>query len=280
MEAWGARLLSVQVQYRQRDPLFPRPGPLPGSVWRLPGLYDPEPHGEEMFTRTITCQGTKTRNPDLRPEYSWNLDLGFRGDIRNRKGNYELALFYNILDGFIAMAPSGLPDVDFTFTNTNATIMGGELSGNWRFDRIFAPSNALILGIGASYVYGIDRSSGENAPLFGIPPLEVKIEAQYRAIVNKRWVTGYFITTEADYAATQKRVPTIPEGTDGGPWGYIPSNPHLVFNLSMGLNSNALPGSPKIRLIVNNILNTDYQPYGSYIQAMGRNIKILLAFHF
>lgn len=244
-----------------------------GRAFRMPTT-------EEMFTCTITCQGTKIGNPDLHPEYSWNLDLGFRGDLLNRKGNYELALFYNLLDGFITMAPSELPDADFTFMNTNARIMGGELSGSWRFDRIFAPSNVLILEVGAAYVYGIDRSLADNPPLFGIPPLDISLEAEYRGVVNKKWITGYFITTEADYAAAQNCIPPIPTGTDGGPWGYVPSDPHLIFNLSMGLNSNALPGSPKIRLIINNLLNSNYMPYGSYIPAMGRNIKVLIGFHF
>jgi len=75
-------------------------------------------------------------------------------------------------------------------------------------------------------------------------------------------------------------VAEIPEGTDGGPWGYVPSDPHTVFNFVLGLNSNALPGYPKLRFIAKNILDTDYQPFGSYIPAMGRNFKILLSFHF
>jgi outer membrane receptor protein involved in Fe transport len=80
--------------------------------------------------------------------------------------------------------------------------------------------------------------------------------------------------------SAQNRIASIPEGTDGGPWGYIPSDPHTVFNFSLGLNSNTLPGYPKLRFIVKNIFDNDYQPFGSYIPAMGRNIKVLLSFHF
>jgi hypothetical protein len=120
----------------------------------------------------------------------------------------------------------------------------------------------------------------ENLRLFGIPPFKANIELNYRGLVNQKWITGYFIKLDSEYAAAQNRIAQIPEGTEGGPWGYVPSDPHTVFNLAVGLNSNSLPGYPKLRLIVANIFDASYQPFGSYIPAMGRNLKILLSFHF
>jgi len=52
------------------------------------------------------------------------------------------------------------------------------------------------------------------------------------------------------------------------------------LNLSAGINFNALPGHPKLWIIVKNILDLDYQPYGSYIPAMGRNFKVELGSDF
>lgn len=238
------------------------------------------PITEELFTKTISCKGIKSGNPDLLPEYSWNFDLGFRGSAFNQKLKYDFALFYNLLEGFINEAPvADNPDIDFTYKNTDSKLMGGEMSVSYTFSNVFKPSNTLNIGLGAAYVYGIDMSNN-NKPLFGMPPFNMTSEINYRGLVNKKWLTGYFVKFELEYAAAQNRVASIPEGTEGGPWGYIPSKPHSILNFSLGLNSNSLLGHPKLRFIVKNIFNTNYQPFGSYIPAMGRNFKILLSFNF
>ena len=245
-----------------------------GRAFRMPTT-------EELFTTIISCKGIKMGNPDLLPEYSWNYDAGFRGSALNQKLKYDFALFYNSLDGFINEAPVvNNPDVDFTYKNTDAKLMGGEMSASYRFNYVFAPSNTLNIGLGAAYVYGIDLSNENNEPLFGMPPFKTTGEIDYRGLVNKKWFTGYSMKFETEYVSAQNRIASIPEGTEGGPWGYIPSDPHTVFNFSVGLNSNSLLGYPKLRFIVKNIFDTDYQPFGSYIPAMGRNFKILLSFNF
>jgi outer membrane receptor protein involved in Fe transport len=239
------------------------------------------PTAEELFTRIISCKGIKVGNPDLKPEYSWNLDLGWRGTAGKEKLTYDLSLFFIQLEGFINEAPvADDPDIDFTYTNTNARLAGGEFSAAFRFDRVLAPSNTLYAGLGAAYVYGVDLTGGNDAPLFGIPPFRTTFDLRYRGLINKCWITGYLFRLETEMAAAQNRIAPVPEGTEGGPWGYVPSDPHAVLHLSAGINSNSLPGSPKLRLIVKNLLDQDYQPFGSYIPAMGRNIKLVLTFNF
>lgn len=239
------------------------------------------PTAGEMFTKVISCKGVKAGNPDLDAEYSWNFDLGWRGTAAGKKLKYDFALFYNQLDDFINEAPApNDPDVDFTYTNTKAEIMGGECSASYLFNNVFKPSNTLHAIWGAAYVYGIDKSGESNEPLFGIPPFKTSFDFNYRGLLSKSWLTGYFFKAGAEYATRQNRIPDIPEGTDGGPWGYAASEAHIVFNASLGMNWNTLPGTPKLRVIIRNMLNNDYQPYGSYIPAMGRNVKVLLSFAF
>ncbi|MBN2167287.1 MAG: TonB-dependent receptor [Marinilabiliaceae bacterium] len=244
-----------------------------GRAFRMPTT-------EELFTTIISCKGIKLGNPDLLPEYSWNFDAGFRGSALKQKLKYDFALFYNVLEDFINETPvANNPDVDFTYKNTDAKLMGVEMSASYGFNNVFAPSNTLNVGIGAAYVYGIDMSKENNEPLFGMPPFKTTGEINYRGLINKKWLTDYSLKFETEYATAQNRIASIPEGTEGGPWGYIPSDPHTVFNFSLGLNSNSLPGYPKLRFMVKNIFDTDYQPFGSYIPAMGKNFKILLTFH-
>ncbi len=244
-----------------------------GRAFRIPTT-------EELFTRIISCKGIKIGNPNLKPEYSWNIDMGFRGKTLKNKLKYELALFYNNIDDFINEAPAEEPDADFTLKNTDAELLGGEFSASYGFDGIFRPSNTLYLSAGGAYVYGMDLSGEQAVPLFGIPPLKINITLDYRGLTNNQWLGKYFVKFDSEYAAAQNRVAKIPEGTDGGPWGYVPSEPHLIFNAAIGLKSNKLPGKPKLRFMVKNIFNSDYQPFGSYIPAMGRNFKIILSFYF
>lgn len=238
------------------------------------------PTAEELFTEIISCKGTKLGNSDLSPEYGNNIDLGFRGMANQKKLRYDLSLFYNRLDDYINETSAvDIPDVDFTYKNTDARIWGGEFSMAYCFENFLKPLNDLYAGIGGAYVYGVDLAlPGDDAPLFGIPPLKITADMKYHGLMNRNWLTGYDIKIQAEYAAEQNRVAKIPEGCDSGTWGYIPSDDHLVFNFIIALNSNSLPGFPKLRIVVKNIFNQDYQPFGSYLPAMGRNFKTVLSF--
>ncbi|MDP8238054.1 MAG: TonB-dependent receptor [Candidatus Hatepunaea meridiana] len=239
------------------------------------------PTAEELFTEVISCKGIKLGNPDLKPEYGWNLDFGFRGIGMENKLQWDFALFYNRLYDFInETLDTEHDDIDFTYKNTDAKIMGGELSMSYRINGVIRPSNNLFVGLGTSYVYGVDLfSDKDDAPLFGIPPWKVTGNLKYHGLVNRNWVTGYYFKLEIEYAAEQNRIAEIPAGAPAGPWGYISSEAHTVFNANVGLNSNSLPGFPKLRLAVKNVFGADYKPFGSYVPAMGTNYKIVVSFN-
>jgi outer membrane receptor protein involved in Fe transport len=238
------------------------------------------PNAEELFTEVISCKGIKLGNPDLKPEYSWNFDLGYKGKYKQLK--WELNLFYNLIDDYINETLDTVHEnVDFTYINTNAEIWGGEFTGSYNLENVFKTNNTLIPEIGMSYIYGNDLSDPDNpSPLFGIPPFLIKSNLTYYGFFTKSFVNGYFLKIEAEYAAPQDRIPELPEGSNTGPWGYIPSEQHWVFNMVLGVNVNRITGQPKFRIQINNIFGLDYKPFGSYIPAMGRNIKIILSLKF
>jgi len=235
---------------------------------------------KELYATVINSAGVRKGNPDLQPEYGYNFDVGFRGTALNHKLTYNIAGFYYMIEDFISMIKSEETGTDFTFANKQARIAGGESTFSYQLNSIFSSSDNLNLSAGASYVYGEDLSGTEAQPLHAIPPFDMNIGINYRQSLNKNFITGYSVKFEALHSAEQNRVPPTTEDFGGSSWGYIPSEPHTVFNFSLGLNSNALPGYPKLRLIVNNVFDTDYKTFGSYIPAMGRNFKILLSFNF
>lgn len=237
------------------------------------------PSAEEMFTETVSCKGTKIGNPELNPEFSRNIDLGIRGCIFNKKIKYDISCFYNLLEDYICeTVADDNEDADFTYKNTDARVTGGEASFTYCINSVFKQIDKLYITLNSAYSYGVDLSVSNTEPLFGIPPYKLNSIFDYKSQINKKFISGYSLKLTAEYAAPQNRVASVPEGSDGGPWGYETSDAHLVFNFSAGLNSNTLPGKPKLRVAVKNIFDTDYNPFGSYIPAMGRNIKILLSF--
>ncbi|MEA3504731.1 MAG: TonB-dependent receptor, partial [Bacteroidota bacterium] len=243
-----------------------------GKAFRMPSA-------EELFTEIISCKGTKIGNPDLKPEYGWNIDLGFRGKAIHNNLKYDVALFYNKMNDFINETPDiEHDDIDFTYKNTDAKIIGSEISMSYRFKNVFKPSNKLFVALGGAYVYGIDLFYDNDTPLFGIPPLKINGELKYYGMLNRKWLTGYNIKITSEYAEEQNRIAQIPEGTDGGPWGYLSSKRHANLNFSLAVNSNSLPYSPKLRLVIKNVFNSDYHPFGSYIPVMGRNFKVVMLF--
>ncbi|MFA7115666.1 MAG: TonB-dependent receptor [Bacteroidales bacterium] len=240
------------------------------------------PVAEELFTYVVTCKGIKKGNPDLKPEYSWNIDLGLKGDMFNHNFSYDISGFYDRVDDYIVEDASLYDDVDFTLRNADASLIGGEANLSYLFNNVFSPANTFKLGAGASYVYGVDISSDlKNAPMFGIPPFMLILKVQYDGLLNSKLIQTYHVRIGSKIQAAQNRVAAIPEGTSGGPWGYHESDANYTLNANIGISSNIIHSSVlKLNLQIKNILNTDYKPFGSYIPAMGRNIKLALVWIF
>lgn len=234
------------------------------------------PTAEELFTQIISCKGVKKGNPNLKPEYGWDFDLGYRGSILEGHLLWDLALFYNKLEGYINEigAPKG-SGVDFTYENTNARIYGGEFTGTYYWSSIFNNHDKIIANGSFSYVYGIDEYKGNN-PLFGIPPCKSRFSIQYKSKPEESIIKCYNIRLQSLLDFEQNRVPNVPKDSDVGPWGYKTSASHLIFNLSCGLSFKNVLFNPTLKLKLNNLLDTKYHSWGSYIPSMGRNIKLML----
>ncbi len=236
------------------------------------------PNAAEMFTKTVSCIGIKEGNPDIEPEYSWNFDLGFRGNIKSL--DFDVSLFMIFLDDLIALELIEDEDTDtdyYTYTNVSkARILGGEASVSYLFH--IGKGHHVVPRFSAVYTYGADVS-GKNfldsgGPIHGIPPLRLRGSLRY--VANFGQLARFFLETEVDHSFEQDRVPEDCSNS----WGSEPSDAYTLFGLASGLGFPNIPGKPSINLRIKNLLDEDYKPFGSYIPGMGINMKFLVQLNF
>jgi outer membrane receptor protein involved in Fe transport len=237
------------------------------------------PEAQEMYGETITCRGSMLGNPDVNPEYSWNIDLGYRGFLGNI--DFDSALFAIFLDDMIdrSHVPSVEGDV-FIYDNIEkARIMGGELLVSYHMNNILGKEKHLIPGVSVVYAYGDDWNEDgsffnvfeSSDPLHGIPPLRLRMNLKHTGKIVSR-DTSYFLKIDADYFASQDRLPDDDKFT----WGVEETDSYCLIGLSAGTQLMGLAGQPRVNLRVTNLFNKEYKPFSSYIPGMGRNVRIFV----
>ena len=118
-------------------------------------------------------------NPDLKPEESNNLELGFRGEYNF--GNFEATAFYSHYKNFIENEShqEGALTVTTKQNISRAKIKGLELKGQlWLDEALNAPSGTTLR---ASLAYARGKNSERNEPLNSVAPLTAVIGLGYDA---------------------------------------------------------------------------------------------------
>ena len=212
-------------------------------------------------------------NPDLKPEYAYNLELNLNKHFEN-KIKLDLSAFYTLLDQAMVRRP-------FKLNGQSEIPYDGELS------QVIALQNAAfaeIFGIQAGFEVALSRSlfwvtrynwqkgteeldnesqspSRHAAPAFGL----TRLSYQYR-----KWK----MEITAQYSA-ERDFEDMPEEEKGKPAIYAQDengNPYspawTVFNFNSTFQLHQ-----KIQLMagIENLGDTRYRPYSSGIVASGRN---------
>jgi iron complex outermembrane receptor protein len=134
-------------------------------------------------------------NPDLKPTRNNQFDLGAK--LSGEAWFTKVSLFYSDLDDYIDIVE--LPDPDMmgplgrarSYRNVDATMLGGELSGQVALPNDFYLSGAL------SYVRG--ENDDTDDPLAEMPPLTGNVSVRYDV---DRW----FVELTERFADDQNRV--------------------------------------------------------------------------
>lgn len=226
-----------------------------GRAWRAPTFFElftngPHP-GEARF---------EIGDAGLVPEAGVNLDVSARWQSARVRG--EVAAFSNRIDRYIYLTPTGTTQDSlpvYRYGQADARLVGGEASLE------VAAWSAVALSARVDYVRGERRTDGE--PLPQIPPLRVKVGAQWRR-------GGSGAGLDVDLVARQTRLSPFDRGTAG--YGLL----DFFGNLEPRLGARPL----RIELQVKNALDTRYRDFLSRYKAFalnpGRNIVLRVGTEF
>lgn len=215
-------------------------------------------------------------NPDLKPEYARNVEIGIIRRFQ-KIAKFELDAFYTFLND--AMVRS-----DFSFNGNDSILYDGSLSkvealvnadyahlygGSFSMEVFFSPQ--LSMKNSLSYTWGED-SFGDPvrhaAPLFGSSHLSYS-EEKFRVALYARF-NGEISNENLSPSELEK--PEI-YATDANGKPYSPAwwtiNLKTSFQLAKNFSLNAG---------LENILNKRYRPYSSGIVSAGRNLIVSLKY--
>lgn len=212
-------------------------------------------------------------NPDIKPEYTYNADLGISYSI-TEKIRIEAGGFYTIFRNAIALAPfrlNGQDSVNYNgvmsrvFANQNvnrATIYGINLNLD------FMISSSLNLNSTANYTHGrLNPGKTTELPLDHIPPFYGKTSLIY---THKKLSADFY----ALYNGWKKLVDYNPAGEDNLQYATPEGMPSwFTLNLKTGIN---LHQKLALQLGIENILDRNYRYFASGFSAPGRNFILAL----
>jgi len=237
-------------------------------------------------------------NPDFKPEFSLQEDIGFV--FSSRYVVATLDLFNNFISNYIynrkLSQASGADSIDpvsklpyFQFVSSKAQLYGGEISID------FHPVKALHFENSLSVVYGDNKGtqpksigdSGRYLPY--IPPAHGISELRYEFSSRTSRLSHAFLKVQLEYSAAQNRAYTAYR-TETPTAGYT------LFNAGVGGTIANKKGTPivNIYLMGDNLFNVAYYDHlsrlkyfyfsptdtdpGHGIYNMGRNISFKLDF--
>jgi hemoglobin/transferrin/lactoferrin receptor protein len=210
-------------------------------------------------------------NPDIRPEYTYNVDLGITQTIAE-KVRFEVGGFYTWFRNAIALAPFQMNGQD-------------SLNYNGSMSRLFANQNvnkASLYGFNAqvtvdfterlrffstiNYTYGrLKPQTGVEVPLDHIPPAYGKTALSYSK-------EGLLLEAYALYNGWKKLKDYNPSGEDNAQYATPEGTPSwITFNLKATV---PLHRNLSLQAGIENILDRNYRYFASGFSAPGRNFIV------
>ncbi len=244
--------------------------------FRAPNIDD----AAKVFESTIATGGNPGRlivpNPDLKPEYTINGELGFSKTFSNVV-NIQGTGFYTMLNDAIVSAPftyngasqvtyeGGLANV-YAYQNVQKAYLVG---GNFRLNADFNENVSFTSTI--NYTYARVKTDTVNFPLDHIPPVFGKTALvftfdRFRADINAIY---NFKKNLEDYSPSGED--NLADATVDGMPAWTTLNLRTGYQLTKSLN---------VQFDVENILDKGSRVFGSGTSAPGRNFIFSLKGNF
>ncbi|WP_282035958.1 TonB-dependent receptor [Saccharicrinis aurantiacus] len=217
-------------------------------------------------------RGVFVGNPDIQPElcynFEWNLKLKFNHG--NVVVNPWFSYFVNRINEV------AIKQNKFTFENIEKSrVLGVDASLNLYTGKVSEAgqwNSASSFTIAAGDDISGTNILGEGTPLEGISPGRVRSKLEYRKNIHNKLANIY---TEYTYVLPYNRLPPYAVKKT---WGQNERDAYALLDAGVSYNFGLLKSNVCVVFTVNNILDTEYQAFGSYLYGVGRNYKVHLAF--
>ncbi|HAY21786.1 MAG TPA: hypothetical protein DCY27_06395 [Desulfobacterales bacterium] len=229
-----------------------------GRAFRAPTLLERFFYGPHQDTVDIG-------NPDLKPETSFNLDVGLKANFSRFQGS--LSFFRNEISDYIIKRDTGVFDpvsgleIARWENVGRALLYGAEAEG------------AYILGAGfslfanLSYVRGKDQTASTDLP--DIPPFKSNYGLRYQAAVRSDWD----VWTEFAGLTVSRQGQVAPSERPSGGYTTLTWSTETCYKKTVRLS-----------LMVANLTNKSYHDHLSRVTWMneqpGRNVRFNVSFAF
>jgi len=213
-------------------------------------------------------------NKNLKPEYSYNIDLGWRQDFGD---TWKMEI-----SGFYTWMRNAMVRRDFLFNGQDSILYDGEMS---KVSALVNASSATLYGVSFSaegslssnfsfstdftFIKGTDQ---DDIPLRHVPPFYGETHMIY---TNVKFKGDFYILYNGQInnkdLAPSEQSKTYMYETDSNGLPYAPGW------YTVNLKTSVYPGKNiTVQTGVENILNVRYRPYSSGIVSPGRNFFIAL----
>jgi iron complex outermembrane receptor protein len=234
-----------------------------GRGFRVPNISELSANGVHEGTYRY-----EIGNPELKPETSWQFDIG--AGYESEKVGGEVALFYNLFNQFIYYRTSGneMQAVNntlypvFRYVQGNATFYGGEISIDYHLNKQLHFENKLSV---------VSATNNETQlPIPFIPPFHFNSSISYEFIkINDSKWKSLKLNMQVDYFAKQNRIDQFETVTAD----------YTLMGAGMSFRYEAKHFSFNLFFMCNNITDVVYYNHLSRLKyinvaGMGRNFTI------
>ena len=242
------------------------------STWSA-GRFFRYPTQQEAVGEFFGGRGIFLGNPDIKPEYSHQLDWTI-GGVKS-KFSYQLTGWFHHFNGRISPIPTG--DGEFTYENVeNASIAGSECVVSYQTNSYKNQYTITFTGTAMKGDVLAENSLTETIePLIGIPPARVRLLGTIKRKMGKNNTVSTEVVIEklADFDR-------LPDRFINQTFAVVPTDGYLLLNAGVAFTHLFEKNRFTLSFRGTNLSNTAYFPFGTRVLDMGRNLRFSVKYQF